>query len=90
MKITGRTKAILYKNDKVRLPLQPLSNIVGFLFNRNLINLEDDRYWFDNGNDYTCDWVKRYGRIYQEQDKIINKNYRIEIPKESDKSEKSL
>lgn len=79
MKITGRTKAILYKNGKVRLPYQPLSNIVGFLYNRGLLDLTDKKYWYDDGNDYVCRWVKRYGRIYNEQDKIIAPKYRIEL-----------
>ena len=79
MKITGGTMAILYKNDKVRLQKQPLSNIVGFLYNRKLLNLDDEKYWYDDGNDYVCRWVKRYGRIYHEQKEIINPNYRIEV-----------
>lgn len=79
MKISGRTKAILYKNDKVRLPKQPLANIVGFLYNRKLINLDDKKYWYDDGNDYVCRWVKRYGTIYNNQKEILNPSYKIVI-----------
>ena len=77
MKIIGKTKATLYKNGKIRFHKQELSHIIGFLYNHNLIDLSDEKYWIDMGNDYVVDMKKRYGRIYQEQEKIINKNYKI-------------
>ena len=82
MRIIGRTKATLYKKGKIRMNKQELSHIVGFLYNHNLIDLSDKKFWIDMGNDYVIDMKKRYGRIYQEQDKIINKKYKIVLESE--------
>ena len=58
---------------------KPLYEVVNYLFNNDLINLDDDKYWYDDGNDYKIDLKKRYGRIYAEQNEIILDGYRMEL-----------
>lgn len=74
----GNTKVNLYKDDEIIMSNQTLANVISYLDNHNLIDLKDKKYWLDDGNDYVCRYVKRYGRIYQEQKDILNSNYKIE------------
>lgn len=81
MKILSSSKANLYRYNELIMIKKPLYEIINYLFNHDLINLDDDKYWYDDGNDYKIDMKKRYGRIFSEQNLIIQDGYRIELVK---------
>lgn len=81
MKILGSSKTNLYQYNELIMMNKPLYEVVNYLFNNDLIDLEDDKYWYDDGNDYKIDMKKRYGKIYAEQNEIIQDGYRMELVK---------
>lgn len=48
MKIYSSTKVVLYKDDKIIMK-DMLMNVIGYLYNRDLIDLPDD-YWNEDDN----------------------------------------
>lgn len=79
MKINGGTKVILYKDNKIVMK-DILSNIIGYLYNRHLIDLPDE-YWSEDDNGWKVNYYKKYGKIYNDFELLVKDNYRIEKEK---------
>lgn len=79
MKIIASSKVDLYQYNEPIMINKPLYEVVNYLFNNDLINLDAYKHWYDDGNDYKIDLKKRYGRIYAEQNEIILDGYRMEL-----------
>ena len=54
-----------------------LPNIIGYLFNRNLIDLLEE-YWIEEDNGWKSYYRKNYKKILKDFDKLVKDNYRIE------------
>lgn len=54
-----------------------LPNIIGYLYNRNLINLPDE-YWIEEDNGWKSYWRKDYKKILRDFDKLVKDNYRLD------------
>ena len=54
-----------------------LPNIIGYLYNRNLIDLPDE-YWIEEDNGWKVYYRKNYKKILKDFDKLIKDNYRLE------------
>ena len=54
-----------------------LPNIIGYLYNRNLIDLPEE-YWMEEDNGWKSYYRKNYKKILKDFDKLVNDNYRIE------------
>lgn len=76
-KIQGTTRVKLYKNNKL-LKTDILSNIIGYLYNRHLIDLPDE-YWEEDDNGWKSHFYKKYGKIYNDFNKLVKENYKLEI-----------
>ena len=58
-----------------------LPNIIGYLFNRDLIDLPEE-YWIEEDNGWKSYYRKNYKKILKDFDKLVKDNYRIEKVKE--------
>ena len=54
-----------------------LPNIIGFLYNRKLIDLPEE-YWIEEDNGWKSYYRKNYKKILKDFDKLVKDNYRIE------------
>lgn len=54
-----------------------LPNIIGYLFNRDLIDLPEE-YWIEEDNGWKSYYRKNYKKILKDFDKLVKDNYRIE------------
>lgn len=54
-----------------------LSNIIGYLYNRSLIDLPEE-YWIEEDNGWKSYYRKNYKKILKDFDKLVKDNYRIE------------
>ena len=54
-----------------------LSNIIGYLYNRDLIDLPEE-YWIEEDNGWKSYYRKNYKKILKDFDKLVKDNYRIE------------
>lgn len=54
-----------------------LPNIIGYLFNRDLIDLPEE-YWVEEDNGWKSFYRKNYKKILKDFDKLVKDNYRIE------------
>lgn len=82
MKITGNTKVQLYEcldneHDKL-IKMDMFSNIVGYLFNRNLIKLPNE-YWIEDDNGWKSNYYKNYSKIYRDFTSLTNYKYNVFI-----------
>ena len=75
-KVVGSTIVKLYKNKKY-IKKDQFMNIVGYLFNRNLINLSDE-YWIIEDNGWKSYYRKNYNKIFNNFDKLTNEIYLVE------------
>lgn len=75
-KVVGSTIVKLYKNKKY-IKKDQFMNIVGYLFNRNLINLPDE-YWIEEDNGWNSYYRKNYNKIFHNFDKLTNGIYLVE------------
>ena len=55
-----------------------LPNIIGYLYNRNLIDLPDE-YWIEEDNGWKSYYRKNYKKILRDFDKLVKDNYRLEV-----------
>lgn len=78
-KVVGSTIVKLYKNKKY-IKKDQFMNIVGYLFNRNLINLSDE-YWIKEDNGWNSYYRKNYNKIFNNFDKLTNEIYLVERDK---------
>lgn len=76
MKIYSSTKVVLYKDDKIIMK-DMLMNVIGYLYNRDLIDLPDD-YWNEDDNGWTVHYYKKYGKIFNDFELLVKDNYKIE------------
>lgn len=76
MKIYSSTKVILYKDDKIIMK-DILMNVIGYLYNRDLIDLPDE-YWGEDDNGWKVHYYKKYGKIFNDFEKLVKDNYKIE------------
>lgn len=54
-----------------------LPNIIGYLYNRDLIALPEE-YWIEEDNGWKSYYRKNYKKILKDFDKLVKDNYRIE------------
>lgn len=54
-----------------------LPNIIGYLYNRNLIDLPEE-YWIEEDNGWKSYYRKNYKKILRDFDKLVKDNYRLE------------
>lgn len=54
-----------------------LPNIIGYLHNRNLIDLPEE-YWIEEDNGWKSYYRKNYKKILKDFDKLVKDNYKIE------------
>ena len=54
-----------------------LPNIIGFLYNRHLIELPEE-YWIEEDNGWKSYYRKNYKKILRDFDKLVKDNYRLE------------
>lgn len=57
--------------------IDEFSNIIGYLFNRNLISLPDE-YWVEEDNGWKSYWRKDYKKILKDFEKLTNGKFKIE------------
>lgn len=76
MKICGATKVILYKDDKIVMK-DVFANIIGYLYNRHLIDLPDE-YWAEDDNGWKVHYYKKYRKIFNDFERLVKDNYKIE------------
>ena len=76
MKIYSSTKVILYKDDKIIMK-DVLMNVIGYLYNRHLIELPDE-YWGEDDNGWKVNYYKKYGKIFNDFEKLAKDSYKIE------------
>lgn len=53
-----------------------LPNIIGYLYNRNLIDLPKE-YWIEEDNGWKSYYRKNYKKILKDFDKLVKDNYKI-------------
>lgn len=70
MKIYSSTKVILYKDNKIVMK-DALMNVIGYLYNRHLIDLPDD-YWNEDDNGWKVHYYKKF-------ELLVKDNYKIEM-----------
>lgn len=80
MKIVGSTKVFLYKDNKLIMQDQ-FMNIIGYLFNRKLIELPDE-YWIEEDNGWKSYYRKNYSKIFNNFNKLTKEDYEIRIKDE--------
>ena len=76
MKIYSSTKVALYKDNKIIMK-DVLMNVIGYLYNRHLIELPDE-YWAEDDNGWKVNYYKKYGKIFNDFEKIVKDDYKIE------------
>lgn len=54
-----------------------LPNIIGYLYNRNLIDLPEE-YWIEEDNGWKSYYRKNYKKILRDFDKLVKDNFRLE------------
>jgi len=54
-----------------------LPNIIGYLYNRNLIDLPEE-YWIEEDNGWKSYYRKNYKKILKDFDKLVKDNYTLE------------
>lgn len=54
-----------------------LPNIVGYLYNRNLIELPDE-YWIEEDNGWKFYYRRNYKKILRDFEKLTNGKYKVE------------
>ena len=54
-----------------------LPNIIGYLYNRDLIELPNE-YWIEEDNGWKSYYRKNYKKILKDFDKLVKDNYRLE------------
>lgn len=79
-KVVGSTIVKLYKNKK-HIKKDQFMNIVGYLFNRNLINLPDE-YWIEEDNGWKSTYYRNYPKIYNDFEKLTNGDFKVEKVKD--------
>lgn len=79
MRINGGTKVILYKDNKIVIK-DTLLNVIGYLYNRHLIDLPDE-YWEEDDNGWKVNYYKKYRKIFNDFELLVKDNYRIERSK---------
>lgn len=80
MKIVGSTKVFLYKDNRLIMQDQ-FMNIIGYLFNRKLIELPDE-YWIEEDNGWKSYYRKNYSKIFNNFNKLTKEDYEIRIKDE--------
>lgn len=80
MKIVGSTKVFLYKDNRLIMQDQ-FMNIIGYLFNRKLIELPDE-YWIEEDNGWKSYYRKNYSKIFNNFNKLTKEDYEIRIKNE--------
>lgn len=77
MKISGTTTVYLYKNNQL-IKGDQFMNIVGYLYNRNLIDLPEE-YWIEEDNGWKSYYRKNYRKIFNDFNKLTKGTYEIKI-----------
>ena len=77
-KIGGMTKVSLYDSNNKRIMKCEFMNVIGYLFNRELIDLPDE-YWIEEDNGWKSYYRKNYNKIFRNFNKLVNGMYRVEL-----------
>lgn len=80
MKVNGNTKVKLYKcednKQDVFVKEDIFCNIVGYLYNRHLIELPDE-YWIEDDNGWKSTYYKNYNKIFKNFSRLTNHIYSV-------------
>ena len=68
-------KLIKENNNSIMIDILP--NIIGYLYNRNLIDLPDE-YWIEEDNGWKSFWRKDYKKILKDFEKLTKNKYKLE------------
>lgn len=77
MKIRGGTLVKLINSQGIAVKTDKLSNIIGYLNNRNLITIPDD-YYDEDDNGFKSTFYLNYRKIFVNFDRLCI-NYRLEL-----------
>lgn len=77
MKINGDTKCKLYEDYHV-IKTDKLCNIIGYLYNRGLIELPEE-YWIEYDNGWKSTYHKNFRKIANDFDKLTHYKYKLII-----------
>lgn len=78
-KVIGNTMVKLYKQGQY-IKTDQFMNIVGYLFNRNMIDLPDE-YWIEDDNGWKSNYYRNYSKIYNNFEKLTDGIYVVERDK---------
>ncbi len=70
-----RYKLITENGNSIMIDV--LSNIIGYLYNRNLIDLPDE-YWIEEDNGWKSYYRRNYKKILKDFEKLTNNKYKLE------------
>lgn len=68
-------KLITENDNSIMIDILP--NIIGYLYNRNLIDLPDE-YWIEEDNSWKSFWRKDYKKILKDFEKLTKNKYKLE------------
>lgn len=77
MKISGSMQVKLYSKDNQLIKQSYFADIVGYLYNRNLIQLPDE-YWIEDDNGWKSNYHRNFYKIANDFEKLTNYEYKIE------------
>ena len=76
-KIKGSTQMKLYRQDNTLIKKSYFADIIGYLYNRDLIQLPDG-YINEDDNGWKSTYYYNYYKIFHDFEKLTNYEYKIE------------
>jgi hypothetical protein len=76
-KINGSKKVKLFEYGML-FKIDQFSNIVNYLFNRDLIHLPD-KYWIEEDNGWKSYYRKNYNKIFHDFEDLVVNDYKVEV-----------
>ena len=77
-KIGGMSKISLYDETGKFIRKDVFMNIIGNLYNKDLIELPDE-YWIEEDNGWKSYYRKNYNKIFYDFKKLTNYKYEVRI-----------
>lgn len=59
----------LYEKGK-RMKIQPLAQLIGYLVNHKMLNVENEKYWREHDNGWNITYTLNIYKIMEDLDKI--------------------
>ncbi len=76
-KIKGSTQMKLYRQDNTLIKKSYFADIIGYLYNRHLIELPNE-YFVEDDNGWKSTYYYNYYKIFRDFEKLTNNEYKIE------------